>query len=106
MSLLNCLPLLYLVDMDLGDSVVFLGAITSLQVPFAGADGVSAGVLGLSEAVSGAEDVLVSNEGSTADVAVSSEAEGDLPGELAMAGINTIDDAAARALLAASLESR
>jgi len=94
------------VDMDLGDSVVFLGAITSLQVPFAGADGVSAGVLGLSEAVSGAEDVLVSNEGSTADVAVSSEAEGDLPGELAVAGINTIDDAAARALLAASLESR
>ena len=44
----------------------------------------------------------VSNEGSTADVAVSSEAEGDLPGELAVAGINTIDDAAARALLAAS----
>jgi len=93
-------------DMDLGDSVVFLGAISSLQVPFAGADGVSAGVLGLSEAVSGAEDVLVSNEGSTADVAVSSEAEGDLPGELAVAGINTIDDAAARALLAASFESR
>ena len=44
----------------------------------------------------------VSDECSAADVSVSAESEGDLPGELAVAGINTIDDAAARALLAAS----
>jgi len=94
------------VDMELGHFVVFLGAIISLQLPFADADGVSAWVLGLSEAVGGAEDPLVSNEGSAADMAVSSKAEGDLPGELAMASRNTTDDAAASSLLAASLESR
>merc|ERR1712126_620217 len=74
-----------LVDMDLGDSEVFLGAITSLQVPFSNTDGVGGGVLGLSEAVSSAEDVLVSDEGTTANVTVSSEAKGDLSGELAVA---------------------
>jgi len=35
----------FLVDMDLGDSEVFLGAIRSLQVMFADTDGVGSGVL-------------------------------------------------------------
>ena len=44
----------------------------------------------------------VSDEGSAADVSVSSETEGDLPWELAVASINAVDDAAATSLLAAS----
>jgi len=95
-----------LVDMDLGDSHVLLGAVTSLQVPFSNTDGVSGGVLGLSEAVSSAEDVLVSDEGTTADVSVTTEAKGDLPGELAMAGVDAVDDTAAAAFLSALLVGR
>jgi len=95
-----------LMDVDLGDSKVLLGAIASLQVPFTNADGVGSGVLGLTEAVSSAEDVLVSNEGTTADVSVTTEAKGDLPGELAMAGIHAVDDTAAATLLSALLVSR
>jgi len=95
-----------LVDMDLGDSEVFLGAITSLQVPFSNTDGVGGGVLGLSEAVSSAENVLVSDEGTTANVTVSSEAKGDLPGELAVASVNAVDDTASAAFLSALLVSR
>jgi len=95
-----------LVDVDLGNLEVFLGAITSLQVPFTNTDGVGSGVLGLSEAVSSAEDVLVSDEGTTADVSVTTEAKGDLPGELAMAGIHAVDDTAAATLLSALLVSR
>merc|ERR1719210_1389736 len=95
-----------LMDVDLGDSKVLLGAIASLQVPFTNADGVRTGVLGLTEAVSSAEDVLVSNEGTTADVSVTTEAKGNLPGELAMAGIHAVDDTAAATLLSALLVSR
>ena len=39
-------------------------------------------------------------------MSVSSESEGDLPGELAVAGVDAVDDTAAGALLAALLESR
>jgi len=94
-----------LVDMDFGNGKVFLSAISSLQVPFSNTDGVRAGVLGLSEAVSSAEDVLVSDEGATADVTVATKAEGDLPGELAVAGIHAVDDTAATALHTALLNS-
>merc|ERR1712126_369844 len=92
-----------LVDVDLGDGKVLLGAIASLQVPFTDTDGVGGGVLGLTEAVGSAEDVLVSNEGTTADVSVTTEAKGDLPGELAMAGVDAVDDTAAATFLSALL---
>jgi len=95
-----------LVDMDFGNGKVFLSAISSLQVPFSNTDGVSAGVLGLSEAVSSAEDVLVSDEGTAANVTVSSEAKGDLPGELAVASVDAVDDTASAAFLAALLVGR
>merc|ERR1712002_568567 len=67
---------------------------------------VGAWVLGLSEAVSSAEDILIADESSSADVAIAAVAEGDLPGEFTVTGINTVDDAAARSLLATLLESR
>jgi len=95
-----------LVNVDLGNVHVNFGAITSLQLPLAGTDFVHAGVLGLSEAMGSAENVLVSDEGSSANVSVSSETEGDLPRELAVSGINTVDDTAPTSLLAASFKSR
>jgi len=98
-------PVVALVDVDLGDGEVFLGSVTVLQVPFSNTDGVGSGVFGLSETMSGAKDVLFSDEGSTADVAVSSETKRDLPGELAMASIHAVDDTASTAFLAALLES-
>jgi len=69
-----------LVNVDLRDGKVLLGTVLSLQVVLANANGVGAGVLSLAEAMGSAEDVLVSNESSTANVSVSSETEGDLPG--------------------------
>ena len=39
-------------------------------------------------------------------MSVSSEAKGDLPRELAVSGVDAVDDTAAGALLAALLESR
>ena len=48
-----------LVDVDFGDGMVFLGSILRLQVPFTDADRVGSGVFGLSEAMGGAEDVLL-----------------------------------------------
>jgi len=95
-----------LVDVDFGDGVVFFGSILRLQVPFTDADRVGSGVFGLSEAMGGAEDVLVSDECSAADVSVSAEAEGDLPGEFAVTGVDAVDDATSAALLAALLEGR
>merc|ERR1712002_995838 len=105
-SLLNCLGELYLSCVDFRDSVVFFRAISSLQMPFSDTDRVSVGILGLSKAVSGAEDMLLSDEGSATDVSISSEAKGDLPGEFAVAGINTIDDTATSSLFSARLKSR
>jgi len=94
------------VNMNLGNSEVFLGPVAALQVVFANTDGVTAGILGLTEAMGGAEDVLVSDEGSTANVSVSWDAEGDLPWEFAVTGIDTTDDTASTSLLSALLESR
>jgi len=81
--------------MDLGDSKVNLGVIIFLQVPFTDTDFVCGEVLAFIEAVGSAEDILISNEGTTADVSViikRSEAKRDLPGELAMASIKAVDD--------------
>jgi len=95
-----------LVDMDLGDSKVFLGAIMSFQVMFADTDGVGHRVLGLSKAVSSAKNVLISDQGSTADMTVHSKAKGDLPRELARASVFAVDDTASGAFLTALLEGR
>jgi len=57
--------------------------------------------------VSSAENVLVSDQGSTADVAaVHSKAEGDLPRELAMPSVIAVDDTASGTFLSALLEGR
>ena len=47
----------------------------------------------------------VSDECSAADVSVSAEAEGDLPGKFAVTGVDAVDDATSAAFLAALLES-
>ena len=48
----------------------------------------------------------ISDESSTTDVSVSSEAEGDLPGELTMTSVPANGDARCAALLAALLKCR
>jgi len=56
--------------------------------------------------VSGAKNVLVSDESTSADMSISAEAKGDLPGELSVSGINAVNNTASGSLLTALLESR
>jgi len=101
-----CADVVFLVNVDLGDSEVLLCAIEFQQLMLADANGVGPGVLAMSEAVSGAKNVLLSDQGSAADVTIHSEAKGDLPREFAVTSVFAVDDTASGAFLTALLEGR
>jgi len=97
-------------DNDLGDRNILLSSVIVLLTPFSYADGEFRGYLGLSEAVSGAKHPSGSDQSTSANVLFPEEgergeSEGDLPGELAVGGGESVDDAAAGPLLAASFKS-
>lgn len=97
------------VDDDLGNCDIFFGGISVLLAPFSNADPEFGRALALPEAVGGAEDPAGSDQGSSANVlsfkeGVRGVSEGDLPGELSVAGGESVDDTAIITLQAALLE--
>jgi len=97
------------VDDDLRHGDVFFGAIVVLLMPFSDADTELGGVLGRTEAVSGAKDPARGDQCTSANVlflekGVGRESEGDLPGELSVAGGQSVDDTTVAAFFPASGE--
>jgi len=91
------------VDDDLGNFNVFLGSVVILLVPFTDTNTEFGRALRLTKAVGSAKDPARGDQSTSADVlsleeGERGESEGDLPGELAMGGRETVDNAASSAL--------
>jgi len=97
------------VDNDLLNIEGHLRSVTAEDVPFTSLDRVFGRSFGLHEAMSSAENPVLGNQSTTANVLFGDEEEGrvlegDLPREFAMGSILTTDNTAAGSLLSALLK--
>jgi len=97
------------VNDDLLDLDVFFGSVVIVLVPFSDADAEFGGVLGHTEAVSGAKDPAGSDEGTSANVLFlvvegGSVSERNLPWKFSVGSWETVDDTASGSLQTALLE--